>query len=93
MCAWLCFNCILTFVSYFPQKRLPREAILVLFTSWTQKYQPDMAEGLAVVGVVTNIIQLVEFGSKVLLRLNEFQSSLGDIPETFRHVKAELQYY
>jgi hypothetical protein len=37
-----------------------------------------MAEALAVVGVVSNIIQLVDFGSKVLHRLNDFQSSLGD---------------
>jgi hypothetical protein len=39
-----------------------------------------MAEALAVVGVVSNIIQLVDFGSKVLHRLNDFQS-----------VKAQLQ--
>jgi len=49
-----------------------------------------MAEVLAVVGVVSNIIQLVDFGSKVLRRLNDFQSSLGEIPKAFRHVKAEL---
>jgi hypothetical protein len=49
-----------------------------------------MAEVLAVVGVVSNIVQLVDFGSKVLRRLNDFQSSLGDIPKAFRHVKAEL---
>jgi hypothetical protein len=49
-----------------------------------------MAEALAVVGIVASIVQLVDFGSKVLLRLNEFQSSLGEIPKTYRHVKAEL---
>lgn len=49
-----------------------------------------MAEALAVVSVVASIIQCVDFGSKVLLRLNEFQSSAGEIPETFRHVEAEL---
>jgi len=47
-------------------------------------------EALAVVGVVASIVQLVEFGSKILLRLNDFQSNLGEIPKTFRHVKAEL---
>jgi N-terminal domain on NACHT_NTPase and P-loop NTPases len=49
-----------------------------------------MAEALAAVGIVSNIIQLVDFGTKVLHRLNDFQSSLGEIPKSFRHVKAEL---
>ena len=49
-----------------------------------------MAEALAVVGVVANIIQLADFGSRVLRRLEEYQSELGEIPEVFRHIKAEL---
>jgi hypothetical protein len=49
-----------------------------------------MAEALAVVGVVASIVQLIDFGSKVLLRLNEFQSNAREIPTTFQHVKAEL---
>ena len=49
-----------------------------------------MAEALAVVGIVANVIQLVDFGSRVLKRLEEYQSKLGEIPETFRHIKAEL---
>ncbi|OCK72835.1 hypothetical protein K432DRAFT_411387, partial [Lepidopterella palustris CBS 459.81] len=49
-----------------------------------------MAEAFAVIGVVASIVQLVDFGSKVLLRLNEFQSSVGEIPKTFQHIKAEL---
>ncbi|KAN0082306.1 TPR-like protein [Elaphomyces granulatus] len=49
-----------------------------------------MAEALAVVGVVSSIIGLVDFGSKVLHRLNDFQSSCGEIPETFKQVKKEL---
>ena len=49
-----------------------------------------MAEALAVVGVVASIVQLVDFGSKVLHRLNDFQSSVGDIPKAFQHVKVEL---
>jgi len=49
-----------------------------------------MAEALAVVGVVSSIVGLVDFGSKVLHRLNDFQSSRGKIPETFKHVKDEL---
>jgi hypothetical protein len=49
-----------------------------------------MAEALAVVGIVANIIQLVDFGSRVLKRLEEYQSKLGEIPEAFRYIKAEL---
>jgi hypothetical protein len=49
-----------------------------------------MAEAVAIVGVVASIVQLVDFGSKVLRRLNEFQSSAGEIPKTFQHVKAQL---
>jgi hypothetical protein len=40
-----------------------------------------MAEALAVVGVVASIVQLVDFGSEVFHRLNDFQSSLGEIPK------------
>jgi N-terminal domain on NACHT_NTPase and P-loop NTPases len=49
-----------------------------------------MAEALVVVGVVASIVQLVDFGAKVLHRLNDFQSSRGEIPKVFQHVKAEL---
>jgi hypothetical protein len=49
-----------------------------------------MAEVLAVAGVVANIVQLVDFGSKVLRRLNDFHSKLGEIPRTLRCVKDEL---
>src|SRR5271156_5016346 len=49
-----------------------------------------MAEALAVVGIVANIVQLVDFGSKILHRLTEFQSSVEDVPESFRHIKAKL---
>jgi hypothetical protein len=49
-----------------------------------------MAEAIAVLGVVSSIIQVVDFGAKVLHRLNDFQSSLGEIPKSFRHVKAEF---
>ena len=49
-----------------------------------------MAEALAIVGIVASIVQLVDFGSKVLHRLTEFQSSVEDVPESFRHIKAKL---
>lgn len=49
-----------------------------------------MAEALAVISIVANIIQLVDFGSRILQRLEEYQSKIGDIPEAFRHIKVEL---
>ncbi|OCK73508.1 hypothetical protein K432DRAFT_233234, partial [Lepidopterella palustris CBS 459.81] len=49
-----------------------------------------MAEALAVVGIVANIIQLVDFGTRVLNRLNQYQSTVTEIPEAFRHIKSEL---
>lgn len=49
-----------------------------------------MAEALVVFGIAANIVQLVDFGSRILHRLNEFQSNVGDVPESFRHIKAEL---
>ena len=59
-------------------------------TSCVENRCDEMAEALAVVGIVANIIQLVDFGSRVLKRLKEYRSKLGDIPEVFRHIKAEL---
>jgi hypothetical protein len=49
-----------------------------------------MGEALAVVGVVSSIVQLVDFGSRVLKRLHEYQTTLGEIPEAFRAIKTEL---
>ncbi|KFZ15388.1 hypothetical protein V501_02734 [Pseudogymnoascus sp. VKM F-4519 (FW-2642)] len=49
-----------------------------------------MADPLTVVGIVANIVQLVDFSTKVLARLDDFQSNLGEIPKAFRHIKAEL---
>ena len=49
-----------------------------------------MAEALAAVGVAASIISVVDFGAKVLTRLDEYQSKVGDVPETFRHIKTEL---
>ena len=49
-----------------------------------------MAEALAAVGVVASIIQLVDFGTKVLRRLNEFHSSLEKVPKSLRNITVEL---
>jgi hypothetical protein len=49
-----------------------------------------MAEAIAVIGLVASIVQLVDFSSRVLHRLEEFQVGLGEVPMSFRHIKAEL---
>ena len=49
-----------------------------------------MAETLAAVGIAASILQLIDFGFHVLERLEDYQSKLGDIPEAFRDIKAEL---
>jgi hypothetical protein len=49
-----------------------------------------MAEALATASAVASVIQLAEYGHRVLKRLDEYQSKLGELPEVFRHIKAEL---
>ena len=43
-----------------------------------------MAEALAIVGLVSAIVQFVDFGGKVLERLNEFNSDVHDVPKRFK---------
>jgi uncharacterized coiled-coil protein SlyX len=49
-----------------------------------------MAEALALVGLVSSIIQFVDFGTKVIHRLNEFQCTVTEVPKSFRDVKNQL---
>ncbi|PVH92411.1 hypothetical protein DM02DRAFT_277099 [Periconia macrospinosa] len=49
-----------------------------------------MAEVLAAVGVVASIVQLVDFSTRVVSRLDEFYSVAKEVPKSFRHVKTEL---
>jgi hypothetical protein len=49
-----------------------------------------MAEAIAVASVVVTIVQLVDFGSKVLSRLDNFQSKAREIPKVFQHIKVEM---
>ena len=49
-----------------------------------------MAEALAVAAIVSSIVQLVDFSSKVITRINEFHSGASDIPKSLGHLKAEL---
>ncbi|KAF2445200.1 hypothetical protein P171DRAFT_291512 [Karstenula rhodostoma CBS 690.94] len=49
-----------------------------------------MAEALAIIGITASVLQLVDFGSRLLKRLETYQTQVGEIPEAFRHIKAEL---
>ena len=49
-----------------------------------------MAEALAIVGLVSSIVQFVDFSLKIVHRLNGFHSSLDDVPKSFRDIKIEL---
>lgn len=49
-----------------------------------------MAEALAIVSVVASIIQLVDFSTRVVSRLDEFCSVAKEVPKSIRHVKTEL---
>lgn len=47
-------------------------------------------EALAAVGLVSAIIQLIDFGAKVVDRLNEFGSSVNELPKAFCSIKIQL---
>jgi hypothetical protein len=49
-----------------------------------------MAEALATIGLVSAIVQFVEFSSKIIERLDEFQSGIDEVPQTFRDLKIQL---
>src|SRR5271154_780791 len=49
-----------------------------------------MAEALAIVGLASSIVQFVDFSTKIIHRLDEFQSKVGEVPQTFRDLKIQL---
>lgn len=49
-----------------------------------------MAEALAVIGLVSNIISFVDFGQKIVKRLKDFQSQANEVPKSFREIMTEL---
>lgn len=49
-----------------------------------------MAESLAAVGLVSAIVQFVDFTVKVIERLNEFHSKVKDAPQPFSDFKVRL---
>ena len=49
-----------------------------------------MAEALAIVGLVSAIVQFVDFGGKIVERLDEFSSNVHEVPKTFEAIKVQL---
>ena len=49
-----------------------------------------MAEAVAALGLVVNIVQLLEWGRKIVKRLDEFQKRGNKIPEVFHDIKTVL---
>jgi hypothetical protein len=43
-----------------------------------------MAEALAIIGLISAIVQFIDAGTKVVGRLNEFTSDVNEAPRTFR---------
>ena len=48
------------------------------------------AEALVVIGIIANILQLVDFSSKAISRVKEYGEDAQDIPKTFRDIQAGL---
>ncbi len=49
-----------------------------------------MAEGLAVIGIIASILQIVDFSSKAISRVKEYGEDAQDIPKTFRDIQTRL---
>jgi hypothetical protein len=49
-----------------------------------------MTEAFAIVSAAASIIQLVDFSTRVVSRLDEFYSVAKEAPKSFRHIKTEL---
>ncbi|KAI6894067.1 hypothetical protein KC318_g12198 [Hortaea werneckii] len=49
-----------------------------------------MADPLTIVGATASVVQLIEFTSKVLTRLNEYRAKAGELPSAFAHIASQL---
>ncbi|MCJ1435790.1 hypothetical protein MMC27_005165 [Xylographa pallens] len=49
-----------------------------------------MADPITIVGLVATIIQLVDFGTKLILRLREASERIGEVPATFADLSIRL---
>jgi len=49
-----------------------------------------MAEALAILGLVSAIVQFIDFGAKIVERLDEFNSDVHEVPKTFQAIDVQL---
>lgn len=49
-----------------------------------------MAEAVAIIGLVSAIVQFVDFGTRVVNRLHEFQSEVADGPKVYQDIQNRL---
>jgi uncharacterized protein YeeX (DUF496 family) len=49
-----------------------------------------MAEAVAVIGLISVIDQLVDYGTRIIKCLNKFQSDINQISKIFRDIKNQL---
>lgn len=49
-----------------------------------------MAEALAAVGLASAIVQFIDFGTRVVVRLSEFSTEAKEVPKIFRQIKVQL---
>ena len=50
----------------------------------------DMAEAVAIIGLVASIASLVDLSAKVVSRLHDFTSKSSEVPESFRSLSTRL---
>ncbi|KAF1953480.1 TPR-like protein [Byssothecium circinans] len=62
-------------------------------TSSLHHFSRLQMSGLEAVGVAANIIQLVDTFHKVATRLNDFREKTGSLPNSLRHLKAQLPVF
>jgi hypothetical protein len=49
-----------------------------------------MVDPLAIIGLVSAIVQFVDFGSKIVVRLNEYRQAGNNVPKTFQSISVDL---
>lgn len=49
-----------------------------------------MAEAIVIVSAVASVVQLFDFSSRIVRRLEEFRAAAGEVPNSFRQISTEL---
>ncbi|KAK1047098.1 hypothetical protein LTR74_017830 [Friedmanniomyces endolithicus] len=49
-----------------------------------------MADPITIVGAIASVVQLIDFSTRVLIRLNEYQSNHKELPSAFAHIASQL---